>query len=48
MRPLIGITTYRELARWGTWHVPAVLLPAAYADAVADAGGEPVLLPPGR
>ena len=47
MRPLIGITTYREPARWGTWHVPAVLLPAAYADAVAAAGGEPVLLPTG-
>ena len=27
MRPLIGISTYREQARWGTWHVPAVLLP---------------------
>jgi gamma-glutamyl-gamma-aminobutyrate hydrolase PuuD len=46
-RPLIGITTYREPAQWGTWHVPAVLLPAAYADAVAAAGGEPVLLPTG-
>ena len=22
MRPLIGITTYREQAQWGTWHVP--------------------------
>jgi gamma-glutamyl-gamma-aminobutyrate hydrolase PuuD len=47
MRPLIGITTYREQARWGTWDVPAILLPAAYADAVAEAGGEPVLLPTG-
>ena len=47
MRPLIGISTYRELAQWGTWHVPAVLLPAAYADAVAAAGGEPLLLPTG-
>jgi gamma-glutamyl-gamma-aminobutyrate hydrolase PuuD len=47
MRPLIGITTYREQAQWGTWHVPAVLLPASYADAVAAAGGEPVLLPTG-
>jgi putative glutamine amidotransferase len=47
MRPLIGISTYRELAQWGTWHVPAVLLPASYADAVAAAGGEPVLLPTG-
>lgn len=46
MRPLIGISTYREQARWGSWDVPAVLLPASYVDAVADAGGEPVLLPP--
>jgi anthranilate synthase component 2/putative glutamine amidotransferase len=45
MRPLIGISTYREQARWGYWDVPAVLLPADYADAVAEAGGEPVLLP---
>lgn len=47
MRPLIGISTYREQARWGTWDVPAILLPASYADAVARAGGEPVLLPTG-
>jgi putative glutamine amidotransferase len=47
MRPLIGISTYREQARWGFWDVPAVLLPASYADAVASAGGEPVLLPTG-
>jgi putative glutamine amidotransferase len=47
MRPLIGISTYREQARWGSWDVPAVLLPASYADAVAGCGGEPVLLPTG-
>jgi len=47
MRPLIGISTYREQATWGFWDVPAVLLPAAYADAIATAGGEPVLLPTG-
>lgn len=46
-RPLIGISTYREQARWGNWDLPAVLLPAAYADAVAECGGEPVLLPTG-
>ena len=46
-RPLIGISTYREQARWGYWDVPAVLLPATYADAVAQCGGEPVLLPTG-
>jgi anthranilate synthase component 2/putative glutamine amidotransferase len=44
---LIGITTYREQARWGFWDVPAVLLPSSYADAVAEAGGEPILLPTG-
>ena len=47
MRPLIGISTYREQARWGTWDEPAILLPAAYADAVSSVGGEPVLLPTG-
>jgi len=47
VRPLIGVTTYREQARWGRWDVPAVLLPAAYVDAVAAAGGDPVLLPTG-
>ena len=46
MRPMIGISSYREQARWGGWDVPTVLLPASYVDAVADAGGEPVLLPP--
>lgn len=47
MRPLIGISTYREQARWGSWDIPAVLLPATYVDAVAAAGGDPVLLPTG-
>ena len=46
-RPLIGITTYREQARWGTWDLPAILLPALYVDAVDAAGGQPVLLPIG-
>lgn len=45
-RPVIGITTYREPAAWGVWQRPADLLGAGYADAVADAGGAPVLLPP--
>lgn len=45
-RPVIGITTYRETASWGVWHRPADLLGAGYADAVVDAGGAPVLLPP--
>jgi len=47
-RPVIGITTYREDASWGVWQRPADLLSAGYADAVVDAGGAPVLLPPLR
>jgi putative glutamine amidotransferase len=45
-RPVIGISTYAEQARWGNWDKPALLLPRRYADAVAEAGGVPVLLPP--
>lgn len=45
-RPLIGLTTYREEAAWGVWHQTADILPTAYARAVEDAGGVPVLLPP--
>ncbi len=44
----VGLTTYRDQASWGVWDEPADLLPATYADAVADAGGVPVLLPPVR
>ncbi len=45
-RPLIGLSTYREPARWGVWDASADLLPTAYATAVERAGGVPVLLPP--
>lgn len=44
--PLIGVTTYRERARWGVWDTAADVLHAQYADAVLDAGGIPVMLPP--
>ena len=46
MRPLIGLSTYREQASWGVWSQGADLLPTSYADAVVRAGGVPVLLPP--
>lgn len=46
MKPLIGLTSYRERARWGVWDQPADLLPVLYADAVVRAGGVPVVLPP--
>jgi putative glutamine amidotransferase len=44
--PLIGLSTYREQARWGVWDAAADLLPAVYARSVEAAGGVPVLLPP--
>jgi putative glutamine amidotransferase len=44
-RPVIGISTYAEQARWGSWDAPCILLPRRYADGVARAGGIPVLLP---
>ena len=46
MRPLIGITTYAQDARWGVWHEPAALIPLAYVDAVERAGGRALLIPP--
>ena len=42
----VGLPTYVEPARWGAWDERATLLPATYAEAVAGAGGLPVLLPP--
>ncbi|MBB5134343.1 gamma-glutamyl-gamma-aminobutyrate hydrolase PuuD [Thermocatellispora tengchongensis] len=47
-RPLIGITSYLEAARWGSWVREAVLSPPAYAKAVEKAGGAAVVLPPIR
>jgi putative glutamine amidotransferase len=44
--PVIGVSAYCEQARWGVWEREAVVLPRRYVDAVAAAGGIPVLLPP--
>jgi gamma-glutamyl-gamma-aminobutyrate hydrolase PuuD len=46
VRPVIGITSYAQDARWGAWHVPAALVPLAYVDAVERAGGRAVVIPP--
>jgi putative glutamine amidotransferase len=46
LRPVIGLTSYEEQARWGVWDLPAVLLPSGYVQAVVAAGGVPLLLPP--
>lgn len=44
--PLIGLTTYRQQAQTGVWDVEAAFLPAVYLNAVTNAGGIAVLLPP--
>lgn len=47
MRPIIGITTYVESASWSVWHGhKAALVPYGYVEAVTEAGGRAVLLPP--
>jgi putative glutamine amidotransferase len=46
VRPIVGITTYAEDARWGVWDAPAALIPLAYVRAVEAAGGRALLVPP--
>jgi gamma-glutamyl-gamma-aminobutyrate hydrolase PuuD len=46
MRPIVGITSYEEDARWGVWEAPAALIPLAYVRAVEAAGGRPLIVPP--
>ncbi|HXV33710.1 MAG TPA: gamma-glutamyl-gamma-aminobutyrate hydrolase family protein [Gaiellaceae bacterium] len=46
MRPIVGITSYAEDARWGVWEAPAALIPLAYVRAIEAAGGRPLLVPP--
>lgn len=43
---MIGLTSYRQRAQTGVWDVQASFLPAVYIDAVTNAGGIAVLLPP--
>ena len=45
-RPVIGICTALERARWSVWDQQAALLPISYLEAVQRAGGLVVLLPP--
>lgn len=45
-RPIIGLTSYLEQAQTGVWDLPASFLPKIYFEAVTDAGGIAVLLPP--
>ncbi|MBT2506008.1 gamma-glutamyl-gamma-aminobutyrate hydrolase family protein [Streptomyces sp. ISL-98] len=45
-KPLIGISTYLDSAKWGVWEMPAALLPAGYPRLVRAAGGLAAMLPP--
>ncbi|MGW4489097.1 gamma-glutamyl-gamma-aminobutyrate hydrolase family protein [Amycolatopsis sp. NPDC004368] len=45
-KPVIGLTTYVEQAKFLAWDTEATLLHRVYADCVIAAGGIPVLLPP--
>ena len=45
-RPVIGICTPLERARWGVWDLDAFLLPRNYVDAVRRAGAMALLLAP--
>ncbi len=45
-RPIIGLTSELEAARWGNWIREAVISPVSYTRAVERAGGAPVMLPP--
>jgi putative glutamine amidotransferase len=45
-RPVIGMCTALERARYGAWHVDAFLLQRSYVAAVQQAGGVVLMLPP--
>jgi putative glutamine amidotransferase len=45
-RPVIGICTAIERAKWSVWDQPAALLPLSYVEAVQRAGGMATMLPP--
>jgi putative glutamine amidotransferase len=45
-RPIIGLCTPLERARWGAWDLDAFLVPRNYVDAVRRAGGLALLLAP--
>ncbi len=46
LRPVIGLTTYRQQVRSGVWDVPGSFLPAGYIEGVTRSGGIATLLPP--
>ncbi|MCZ7587465.1 MAG: gamma-glutamyl-gamma-aminobutyrate hydrolase family protein [Gaiella sp.] len=45
-RPIVGITSYAQPARWGAWQLPAALVPYHYVESVERAGGRALVVPP--
>ena len=45
-RPIIGITSYAQPARWGAWELPAALVPLYYVESVEAAGARALVVPP--
>ncbi|MGL5858930.1 MAG: gamma-glutamyl-gamma-aminobutyrate hydrolase family protein [Angustibacter sp.] len=45
-RPVVGISTYEEVATWRGWRRRASLVPTDFVAGVAQVGAVPVLLPP--
>lgn len=48
MKPVVGITAYAEEVSWGAWVEAAALVPLSYVQAVEQAGGRPLVVPPGE
>jgi gamma-glutamyl-gamma-aminobutyrate hydrolase PuuD len=46
VKPIIGISSYAQEARWGAWVLPAALVPLSYVTSVERAGGRPIVIPP--
>jgi putative glutamine amidotransferase len=45
-RPVVGVTSYATDATWGPWSLPAALIPLSYLNAIEDAGGRALVIPP--
>jgi putative glutamine amidotransferase len=46
VKPIVGVTSYVEQARFGAWDVPAALIPLSYVQAIERAGGRALVVPP--
>ena len=46
MKPVIGLTSYRQRGQTGVWDTQMAMLPAFYLEGVTRAGGLAVILPP--